>query len=252
MEDFGWQAFGLRNSSSSDHLPWHLEHVMAFHDYVLEIFDLDTFVESWLGVDVKIPMSEEHPTYAQGNVHVGLFSISFWETIVDVSATRKAAFPSKHFFIANDTFNLSCLNLLGPLFEGSFSCREGLRGASSSMKIAGQVGLVGFWAGIVGFGDGTVGFWAGIVGFWDGTVGFLDVLGDTVGSWSVAALEHIATKTVNFASTIGCHHALLSLYGFSHNYCAILEHSKGIPKDKVDGATDGAITIELALGLSIK
>lgn len=68
----------------------------------------------------------------------------------------------------------------------------------------------------------------------------------------VACLEDEGTGAIGFGPSSCCDHALLGVEGLSHDELAILEDSEGIAEDEVDGSADGAVAVELALGLDVE
>jgi len=67
-----------------------------------------------------------------------------------------------------------------------------------------------------------------------------------------AVLEDQGAGAVDLGPSAGGDHALLGLHGLPHDELAVLEKGNGIAEDKVDGAGDGAVAVELALGLCIE
>lgn len=69
----------------------------------------------------------------------------------------------------------------------------------------------------------------------------------------MAALEDKGTGAVGFCSSAGGDEALLGFDGgLSDDELAVLEDSEGVAEDEVDGAGDGAVAVELALGLDVE
>lgn len=51
---------------------------------------------------------------------------------------------------------------------------------------------------------------------------------------------------------MGCHHAGLVLQWLPDDHLAVLEDGGCVPKDEVDGSTDGAVAVELPVGLGVE
>ena len=49
-----------------------------------------------------------------------------------------------------------------------------------------------------------------------------------------------------------CHNAILVIHWLPNHHCAVLEHCSRVSKDEVNGATDGAVAVELAMGVDVE
>lgn len=68
----------------------------------------------------------------------------------------------------------------------------------------------------------------------------------------VACLEHEPAGAVHLGPSTCWNHALLVCEGLPHHQLAVLEHSHGVAEHEVDGAGDGAVAVELPLGLHVQ
>lgn len=68
----------------------------------------------------------------------------------------------------------------------------------------------------------------------------------------LAVLEDYCSDTTAVFSALSGDHAALVVHWFTDHHFTVLEHSGGISEDKIDGAGDHAVTIELAVGVCVE
>lgn len=67
-----------------------------------------------------------------------------------------------------------------------------------------------------------------------------------------AVLEDHGRGLAPVHPSLGCHHASLVVHRLPHYHLAVLEHHSRIAEDEVDGAADGAVAVELPVGLGVE
>lgn len=65
----------------------------------------------------------------------------------------------------------------------------------------------------------------------------------------MAVLEHQSRGLVSVAASLSGHDARLAFLGFPEDDHGVLEDALGVAEDEIYGPRDGAVAVELALGV---